>query len=285
LVPAEQSTSSREVQRPPLLPAEMNGAELDELFASCMPRLQRTARQMLRNPQDCEDIMQDGLLLAFRKLDQFEGRSSFTTWLHSIIRNSALTHVRRMESRPKCSLEEEINDDSGPDFEPHFIDPGPSPEQECGRRERSRLLREVVQELPSRYGLAMQLCDVEGLEAKEATKILGISSGALKTCLFRARRLATRRMRSRLFPYAGNLQNQENCDSMSNQSSPAATEGSPSAGRMSAYEKNHCTDARALEKYNAAGNQREPRRKRSRFWKRSLRVSVRSTVRRVKRRI
>ena len=229
---AEWSTTNREIQKPTILPTELNDAELDELFASCMPRLRRTARQMLRDPQDCEDIMQDGLLLAFRNLGQFEGRSSFTTWLHSIIRNSALSHVRQMVSRPKCSLEDELDDDGASSVEEHLIEPGPTPEQECARRERSRILREVVQDLPSRYGLAMQLCYVEGLELKAATKILGISTGALKTCLFRARRLATRRMRSRILRSADCLQNKENCRSRSDQNSPPLTEGFLSARTM-----------------------------------------------------
>ena len=50
---------------------------------------------MLRNPQDCEDALQEGLLLAFRNLNQFQGRSKFSTWLHSIVRNAARTHVRK----------------------------------------------------------------------------------------------------------------------------------------------------------------------------------------------
>jgi RNA polymerase sigma-70 factor (ECF subfamily) len=212
----EQSNPSPEIQQPTILPIDMDAAELDELFASCMPRLRRTARQMLRNPQDCEDVMQEGLLRAFRKLSQFEGRSSFFSWLHSILRNSARTHVRRMKCRPKCSLEEELS--SGSTFEQHFVDPGPSPEERCARQEQSRVLREVLPELPSRYRLAMQLCDVEGLESKDASRILGMSSGALKTSLFRARRLATQRIRGRVRLLGANAQERESTASRRNQS-------------------------------------------------------------------
>lgn len=190
----EQPKAAPKIQQTPILPIHMDGAALDELFRSCMPRLQRTARQMLRNPEDCEDAMQEGLLLAFKNLHQFEGRSTFMTWLHTIVRNSARTHVRKMKSRPKCSLEEELADENESAFQQHFVDPGPSPEDECSRRERSRVLRDVVRELPSIYGRAMHLCDISGIEQKQATQILGISSCALKTCLFRARRLAARRI-------------------------------------------------------------------------------------------
>jgi RNA polymerase sigma-70 factor, ECF subfamily len=196
----EPRTPAREIRCLSVLPIHMNDAELDQLFASCIPRLQRTARLMLRDPKDSEDAVQEGLLLAFRNLRQFQGRSSFSTWLHSILRNVARTHYRRMKCRPKCSLEEELSNENQSKFERDFVDPGPTPEQECELGERSRLLREVVQELPSRYAFAMQLCDVEGLEPRDASQILGISSCALKTCLFRARRIAARRIRARFCP-------------------------------------------------------------------------------------
>src|ERR1700690_4233556 len=118
----------------------MNGAELDNLFASCIPRLHRTARLMLRDPQDSEDAVQEGLLLAFRNLSQFQGRSSFSTWLHSILRNVARTHYRRMKCRPKCSLEEELSNVKESKFEQDFVDLGRTPEEECELGERSRLL-------------------------------------------------------------------------------------------------------------------------------------------------
>jgi DNA-directed RNA polymerase specialized sigma24 family protein len=59
------------------LPIYVSEEEINELFAACLPKLKKAARRMLRNQQDCEDALQEGLLLAFRKLHQFEGRSVF----------------------------------------------------------------------------------------------------------------------------------------------------------------------------------------------------------------
>jgi len=195
LLSEEHCTTGLETQRPARLPADMDNAKLDNLFASCMQRLQRTASQLLHNPQDSEDALQDGLLLAFRNLDQFQGRSRFSTWLHSIVKNAAHAHARKMKCRPQCSLEAELSADGEATYEEFLVDPQPSPEAECTSRERSRILRKVMQALPPRYGLVMHLCDLQGVEPKAASQILGISSSALKTCLFRARRLATRRIR------------------------------------------------------------------------------------------
>ena len=266
----EPRIPAREIPCLSVLPIHMNDAELDQLFASCIPRLQRTARLMLRDPQDSEDAVQEGLLLAFRNLKQFQGRSSFSTWLHSILRNVARTHYRRMKCRPKCSLEEELSDERGSKFEHHFLDPGFTPEQECELGERSRLLREVVQELPSRYAFAMQLCDVDGLEPRDASQILGISSCALKTCLFRARRIAARRLRARFCPRTQGMPINANSGSQPHPGPPFKMAGSPvSDKRLSSSEKRYPTLARTRKRAEVLGGTHESRRKKSHFWKRS----------------
>jgi RNA polymerase sigma factor (sigma-70 family) len=275
----EPRTPAREIPRPSVLPINMNNAELDQLFASCIPRLQRTARLMLRDPQDSEDAVQEGLLLAFRNLKQFQGRSSFSTWLHSILRNVARTHYRRKKCRPKCSLEEELSDEKGSRIEQHFLDPGLTPEQECELGERSRLLREVVQELPSRYAFAMQLCDVEGVEPRDASQILGISSCALKTCLFRARRITARRIHARFCPPIQGMAIDANSGSQPHLGTAFRMESSPvDDTQLSGDEKRYPMHARARRKRDVIGGPHAPRRKRAYFWKRSLSASLRTSL-------
>jgi RNA polymerase sigma-70 factor (ECF subfamily) len=191
------------------LPVNMSDIELDDLFASCMPRLKRTARLMLRNPQDSEDALQEGLLLAFKKLGQFQGRSNFVTWLHSIVRNAALTHVRRMKCRPQYASEEEFANGGESTWEDLSVDPSLSPEDECARRERTRFLLDVLQEMPARYQSVVRLCDLDGMDQKEAAQKLGITTCALKTYLFRARRLAARRILGKVFHQDQSFQNKE----------------------------------------------------------------------------
>lgn len=257
----EPRTPTREIPPPSVLPINMNEAELDQLFASCIPRLQRTARLMLRDPQDSEDAVQEGLLLAFRNLKQFQGRSSFSTWLHSILRNVARTHYRRTKCRPKCSLEEELSDEKGSKFEQHFLDPRPTPEQECELGERSRLLSEIVQELPSGYAFAMKLCDVDGLEPRDASQILGISSSALKTCLFRARRIAARRLRARFCPPIQGMPINKNSGSQPHLGPPFRMSGSPLAMRNSLETRRNIQSTRGRAKesklYEAPMNREE----------------------------
>jgi RNA polymerase sigma factor (sigma-70 family) len=178
------------------LPVDMSASELNHLFASCMPRLRRTARRLLRNSEDSEDALQEGLLLAYQNLKQFQGRSQFSTWLHTIVTNSARTHVRKMKCRPQCSLDDFL-DQGGRAIEQISMDFRPGPHETCARRQRVRLLLQVMEELPSKqYGI-MKLCDIYGMDGKDAAKRLGIPAGTLKACLFRARQFVTRRLRER----------------------------------------------------------------------------------------
>ena len=185
-----------EFQQTKALPANMTDAELNHLFASCMPRLKNTSRHLLRNCQDSEDAVQEGLLLAFKNLNQFEGRSKFSTWLHSIVTNAARTHVRKTKCRPQFSWEE-FCDQGELTVERVTVDPRPGPDERCERRERSRILLHVLQELPDRYQAVIRLCYVDGVDAKDAAEKLGITPATLKILLFRARGQVTRRIRDR----------------------------------------------------------------------------------------
>jgi RNA polymerase sigma factor (sigma-70 family) len=275
----EPRTPTLEAPRPPVLPINMNDAELDQLFASCIPRLQRTTRLLLRDPQDSEDAVQEGLLLAFRHLKQFQGRSSFSTWLHSIVRNVARTHYRRLKSRPKCSVEEELSTENESKFERAFVDPGLNPEQECELSERSHLLREVIHELPSKYAFAMQLCDVEGLQSRDASQILGISSCALKTCLFRARRITARRIRARFCPTVQIMPINANSRPQPHLGASFRIAGSPAGDtQLSGDKRRYSMHAKARKKLDVLGGSHESRRERSHSWKRSLSASLRTSL-------
>jgi RNA polymerase sigma-70 factor, ECF subfamily len=173
----------------------MNEAELDTLFACCMPKLARAARHMVRTVQDSEDILQEGLLSAFLKLRQFQGRSQFSTWLYSITRNAAKMHARQISTHPHVSME---GDPSGTDkafLEKAFLDMRPNPEESCAQKECSGILLSTLRYLPPMYKRAIELGDMQGLDQREAAAILGVSLAALKTCLHRARRLVCKKMR------------------------------------------------------------------------------------------
>jgi RNA polymerase sigma factor (sigma-70 family) len=252
----------------------MNKAELEQLFAVCMPQLQRRARRMLRNPQDCEDAVQDGLLLALRNLRQFEGRSSFSTWLHTIVKNAALSHARRMNSRPQCSSEEEIFDGTDATPEENFVDPGLSPEEQCSLRERSRILREVIKELPSRYEFAIRLCYFDGLEIKDAARKIGVTSCALKTHLFRARQRTARKIREIYVSPGEGYPEDETLGLRRSRDSALLWKESSVPGAKPSKRDRDSRRSKSRKNYAAARGSYEAKEKKSRFWDRSLVIPV-----------
>lgn len=177
------------------LPVHMSDLELNDLFASCMPALKKAAMRMLRNTQDSEDILQEGLLSAVRNLHQFEGRSSFSTWLHSIVRNASRMYYRKSPGFHTTPINLASIEGSGPSEVDCVPDLRPSPEEAAIRQERSDILITLVRELPTRQQAAIESFYVQGLGERETSIHLGVTESALKAQLHRSRRTLTRRIR------------------------------------------------------------------------------------------
>jgi RNA polymerase sigma-70 factor, ECF subfamily len=158
----------------------------DELLVRHTSTLRRIAFRILRNREDAEDAVQDGLCKAYTRLGSFQGRSSFRTWLTRIVINSALMIRRRKNARPEASLDEVFPDTAErPRYE--IIAAGPSPEEFCAASEIRALVEKQLRQLPSALQTALQLYDLDGRSAAESMQALGINSGAFKSRVSRAR--------------------------------------------------------------------------------------------------
>lgn len=176
-------------ERVACLTSRDDGESLNKLFGECMPRLFRVADCVLHNCLDSEDALQDGLLSALRHIDQFQGNSQFSTWLFSIIRNSALAKLRKRRAHPVVSMEDQASEDDsefcawdGP------ADPAPDPERACAQAELSYLFARILEGLPSNYRAIIRLCDFEGFSGKEVAQRRGLTVSAVKARHHRARR-------------------------------------------------------------------------------------------------
>jgi RNA polymerase sigma-70 factor (ECF subfamily) len=184
---------------------------MDRLFAPCIPQLQKIASRLLRNAEDAEDAMQDGLLSAFRHLDQFQGRARFTTWMHTIVANAAKSKLRRQRTRPFIfSLDEPGPERGEINLADMLVDPIASADREYVQLEEFGILATMIDELPSALRVVVLLCDLEGLPLKEAAARLGTTIAAVKTRHHRANRLLLRMAkkataRPRLIRYTGKI--------------------------------------------------------------------------------
>lgn len=165
-----------------------NSDAQEHLFTRHTSRLYRTVFALLRNKEDAEDAVQDGLCKAFTSLHCFQGRSSFSTWLTRIVINSALMARRRRKSvHRETSLDEIL--DSQPEWLPRgVIDGRPDPEKLCAAMEIIALIEEQVCQLQPRLQTTFRLHATNGLSSGESSEALGIRTGAFKSQLSRARR-------------------------------------------------------------------------------------------------
>jgi RNA polymerase sigma-70 factor (ECF subfamily) len=175
----------------------------EEAFAAVLsgylPRLYRLALRKLGNPEDAEDALQDALLLAFKNLGQFRGQAQLTTWLSSIVLNSARMKLRSGFNRRILSLDETY-EEGQPAWADKLEDSAPDAEEVFRRTEARETLEKLVGKLPARLRSAFRLCVFEELSTREAAMRLGIGQGTLKARFFRARRQMTTLMREAANP-------------------------------------------------------------------------------------
>ena len=165
--------------------------------------LYRLALKMLGNATDAEDALQNTFLKAFQHVDQFEGRSSLSTWLYRIASNEALMQLRKR--RPETTFSDiSVEDDEEQNYDPVQLTDWPSlPEEELLSAEARTMLDHAIEHLPEKLRIVFVLRDIEDLSIQETSQVLGLSETAVKTRLLRARL----RLREELSSYYGDRLN------------------------------------------------------------------------------
>jgi RNA polymerase sigma-70 factor (ECF subfamily) len=176
--------------------------------------LQLHCYRFLGSLEDAEDLVQETLLRAWRRLDRFEGRSSFRHWLYRIATNACLD---ARESRCRRALPDDLGAEPNPAgppgappaevawLEPYpnsllelAVDSEPGPEARYDRRESVELaFLAALQHLPPRQRAALLLRDVLAWSAAETASLLGASVPAVNSALQRARATLSQRLPAR----------------------------------------------------------------------------------------
>ena len=150
----------------------------EELYKAHSGRLYSLACRMLGNPADAEDLLQEIFLSAHRKLESFRGDAALGTWLYRLAMNQILDYVRSRAGRAG-----QITDG---------LDDAAAIADASGHRLADRAidridLERAMLELPEGCRAAFVLHDVEGLEHREVSEVLGIAEGTSKSQVHKAR--------------------------------------------------------------------------------------------------
>jgi RNA polymerase sigma-70 factor (ECF subfamily) len=147
-------------------------------------RIYRIVRGIL-DDGEAEDVMQDAYVRAYQHLGQFEGRSTFVTWLTRIAMHEAFARLERLKRH--TSLDDEFLTDMK-----LTLASTDNPEQNAVNRELRVALEAAILSLPPKYRSVMMVRDVEEMSTAEAASALEISEEAVKVRLHRARALVRR---------------------------------------------------------------------------------------------
>jgi RNA polymerase sigma-70 factor (ECF subfamily) len=174
-------------------------------------RLYRSARAIVRNDAEAEDVVQATYVHAFTHLAAFRGEAQLSTWLTRIAINEALGRVRsRRQTTGLEGIDMRTNHEQGEILHFPSLLPTADPETELSRLQARHLLENAVDGLPDVFRAIFVLRDIEGMSQEEAASHLGIRPETAKTRLHRARkmmRLAIEKQLegtfSSLFPFDG----------------------------------------------------------------------------------
>lgn len=161
-------------------------AAFEEIVRRYDRKLLRMAQRITRNLEDAEEVVQEAFLKAYRKLDQFEGKSRFSTWLIRIAMNQCLMRLR---DRRRLALEVplEYEDDDRETLPLDVADWAPNPEQLYDRSELQQILSCALDSLSPALRIVFVLRDMEEFSIAETATILQLGQSAVKSRLLRAR--------------------------------------------------------------------------------------------------
>jgi RNA polymerase sigma-70 factor (ECF subfamily) len=172
-----------------------------ELYEILLKRYNQTLYRAIRsylNEDEVEDIMQETYIKAFEKIGQFQGGSSFSTWLIRIGINEALQFLRRKSKFRMINLYGNHEDSTQV-----FNLPDSSkmnPEKKLINQEGKLLYEKAISQLPEKYRIVYMLREVEGMKNPEIAACLDITESNVKVRLHRAKIL----IREKLYKISSN---------------------------------------------------------------------------------
>ena len=161
--------------------------EFADVVRRRLPGLHQQALRRLGNAADAEDAVQDALLSAYTHLHQFKGRAQMSTWLTTIVINSARMKLRRRPRQLHIPLDGQDGGQKRFALSETISDHRPNPEEIRRKREFQECITQCSARLSPPLRRTFQLRDVDGLSIREAAKVMEVPHGTVKARLARAR--------------------------------------------------------------------------------------------------
>ena len=138
----------------------------------------RLALRITQERAEAEDVVQETMMKVWKRREQWAEMESIEAFCLTVCRNLALDKTRRMERQLRTAP---------PPTDPADLSHASNPEQVAIERDRLRLVRQLMDQLPEKQRSCMQLRDVEGKSYRDIATVLDITEQQVKINIFRAR--------------------------------------------------------------------------------------------------
>src|SRR5665213_3134625 len=157
---------------------EMVGRHRDKIYAR--------AYSMMRNEEEALDLSQEAWVKSWQRLKQFQGDSSFGTWMTRIVINLCLDQLRRRKRQRTESIEEMDEESGGVERQMPVVNANPTERLERG--ELRKRIDQALEQLSHEHRTVLVLHEFEEMEYKEIARTMDCSIGTVMSRLFYARR-------------------------------------------------------------------------------------------------
>ena len=164
----------------------------DLLVLRYQGRIISVIARYLGDPHEAQDIAQDTFVRAYRSLHQFQGGSSFYSWLYRIAINTSKNYITAMRRRPP--RQDFLLDDSETFVTHDNLNDFATPDRLMACDKLHASIRDAVDRLPEDSRSALMLHDMEGLSYEQIAQTLDIPLGTVRSRISRARRAIEQRI-------------------------------------------------------------------------------------------
>ena len=147
----------------------------ETLYRGYFPRLTRFLERVIRRPHTVEEVLNDAMLVVWRKADTFNGQSKVSTWIFSIAYRKALKAVKKFDEPVESDDQE-------------FESTQPGPETLLMHRQRCALVMGQIGRMSAEHRAVIELTYYHGCAYKEIAQIMDCPVDTVKTRMFHARR-------------------------------------------------------------------------------------------------
>lgn len=153
----------------------------------------------LRNQEDALDVLQEAFIKVHRYLPNFEGQSSFYTWLYRIVANLCIDHLRRAGRKRDVEFDDKLKHSESSESSAHLpISNLGDPAQAVKNKEILSAVESALDQLSDKHRAVIVMRELQGMSYADMAKEMGCSKGTIMSRLFHARRNMQKILSTRL---------------------------------------------------------------------------------------